>query len=498
MTIRGQTPEGQEDKLIAGFPIPITHEQKSVLHKMIRIEVARECAKVGDVLGWGQALMPEKFNLPFCELHRFLVDHRKDELFALEAARGHAKTTCACMLIPLYQALNEPEEFVHYLQIQATDDKAMSVNTTIKVELEKNELIKACYGNQCGTDRWTNGQFVLKNGVCFTAVGAGQSIRGINYRNRRPDYLMIDDLYNEDDLYSMESTEKKTAWMWSTVYPARAKSRKSSIRITGTPANKEDILEKLKTAEGWTHGTFPAAKNIDTGPALWPELNSLEKLQRDSRSMPIVIFLRELMCERRDDSESIVKSEWLANWEYDPVNLKFDESMQYVGGILGIDPSIGKKETSDYTGYAFVLKGQPTDGSLPLYYIEALANEHLSFQERLDKAKEMISNRPRERPATKVFVEGISGFEDFADRVAASVSIPCEVIKRVPDKILHLEKKSHYFQNKRIFISNRIAPDLRKLIEYQLTTNNPKNDDVRDALLHALEDESASWASFMS
>jgi len=214
--------------------------------------------------------------------------------------------------------------------------------------------------------------------------------------------------------------------------------------------------------------------------------------------MPIVIFSREFMCERRDDATSIVKKEWLQNWEYDPVDLKFDAHFQYVGGILGIDPSIGKNAENDPAGYAFVIKAQRNDGSLPIYYIEALTNKCMSQQDRLDEAKAYCSNRPRERPATQVNVEGISGFADFGDTVAKSVSVPCTVISRVPDKITHLEKKSHYFQNKRIFLNRNIDPDLKKALVHQLTTNHPKHDDVRDALLHALDDESSSnWGAWV-
>lgn len=489
----------------SGIPLPPSmyqpqytrEELKSALHKQARIEKSRLCSAKGDVLGWGQALMPQKFSLPFCALHQYIVDHRLDELAVLEAARGHAKTTCSCMLVPLYQALNEPEAYRHYLMVQATDEKALAVNNSIKLELEQNELIRYAYGSQIGTERWTNGQFVLKNGVCFTAVGAGQSIRGINYRNHRPDNINLDDLYNEDDINNVDSTKKKNDWFWSVLFPSRAKGKKSRVSISGTPANNEDLLEKLKKREGWSHGTFRAAEDVNVGPVLWKELNTLEQLQRDMKNMPLVIFYREMMCERRDDASSIIKREWLQSWEYDPVDLKFDAEFQYVGGILGIDPSIGKREENDCTGMAFVIKGQRSDGSLPVYYIEGLTNAHMSFQERLDAAKAYCADRHRERPATKVNVEGISGFTDFGDKVAASVSIPCEVIKRVPDKITHLEKKSHYFQNRRIFLNKNIEGTLKDALAYQLVTNHPKHDDLRDALLHALDDESTSWASWV-
>lgn len=479
------------------LPLGLSTEQLQLLGKVARVELAKQCASEGNVLGWGAALMPEKFNLPFCDLHRYIVDHRLDPFVALEAPRGHAKTTVACGLVPMYQSLEEADTFNHYLQVQATDDKAMAVNTNIKLEFEQNELIRYAYGPQVGEERWTNGQFVTRKNICFSAVGAGQSIRGINYRNRRPDYIMPDDLYNEDDINNPESTIKKNNWFWSTLYPARAKGRKSCTRLTGTPANNEDLLKELATKLGWTFKSFKAAEDIDKGPVLWPELNTLADLQRDMNNMPIVIFYREMMCERRDTASSIVKSAWLEAWEYDPVDLKFNEHLTYLAGVLGIDPSIGKNEENDPAAFAFVLKAQRDDGTLPIYYIEALREGLMTLQQRLDTAKELCGNRPRERPATLINTEAISGFQDFGDMLAGSVSVPCNLIKKVPDKITHLEKKSHYFQNKRIFLNRNIPDEMKKKIVYQLTTNHPKHDDVRDALLQALDDESGSWSSWV-
>lgn len=492
-----------------GIPVTIpisAHVSDDKLHAIVwaaRMELARRYAAAKDILSWGQVVFPEKFSLPFCqELHGYFVSIRDKELTSTEAPRNHAKTTIKCFLIPIFQALEEPETFNHYLNVQATGLKAFAVNIAIKAEIDNNSMLRALYGNQIGSDKWTDGQFVLKNGVIFTAVGAGQSIRGLNYRNIRPDYIVIDDLYDEEDINNPEATAKKNEWFWGSLYPARAKSRKCSVHNQGTAINAEDLLEELKakaTDKGgrWHCRSFSAITDFDKKTVLWQELNTFESLMADMKDMPIVIFMREMQNERRDDASSIVKSEWLENWEYDPVDLKFTMEFQYMAGVLGIDPSIGKKEENDPAGYAFVIKGQRSDGTLPVYYIEGLTNKCMTLQERVDKAKEYTSGRPRERPATMVNVETISGFADFGDRVAASVGVACTMIDHVTDKLTHLEKKSHYFQNRRIFLNRNIDPELKKALKHQLTTNHPKHDDLRDALLHALDDESANWSSWV-
>jgi predicted phage terminase large subunit-like protein len=280
------------------------------LRKQARLAAARTAAREKDILTWGEALFPEKFELPYCqEMHGDFVAIRGEAFTDREAPRNHAKTTVKCFLIPLFQALEEPETFRHYINVQATKTKAVEVNRAIKLELESNDLLREMYGDMIG-ERWTDGQFVLTNGVIFTALGAGQSVRGINYRNKRPDYFLIDDLYDEDDIYNPASTIKKNKWFWGSLYLARAKSRRCSIHVQGTAINNYDLLEELKTKEGVNCRTFRAVKDFEKKIVLWPELNSFESVLVDLGRMGPIIGPRELQNERMDEHTAILKREY--------------------------------------------------------------------------------------------------------------------------------------------------------------------------------------------
>lgn len=286
-------------------------EQVFEIRRTARLEAARRAAKRKDILRWGEALFPEKFSLPFChKLHSYFVKIRGERFTNTEAPRNHAKTTGKCFLVPLFQGLEEPETFNHYLNVQATATKAVEVNRSIKLELESNELLLALYGDKIG-ERWTDQQFCLKDGPIYTAIGAGQSVRGMNVRNKRPDYLIVDDLYDEEDIYNPESTEKKNRWFWGSLYPARAKSRRCSIHVQGTAINPYDLLEQLKTRPGVKSASFRAIEDEAKGLVLWPELNSIESLKEDRILMGPLIFAREMQNERLDDTTTILKrSHW--------------------------------------------------------------------------------------------------------------------------------------------------------------------------------------------
>lgn len=468
------------------------------IKRQIRLEVARRTAESKDILGWGQAVFPDKFELPYCqELHGYFTSIRQDPFTNTEAPRNHSKTTIKCFLIPIFQALNEPELFRHYLNVQATDEKAQAINLSIMNEIENNPIIKELYGDMRGI-KWTVSQFVLGNGVVFTAKGAGKSIRGINYLNSRPDYIILDDLYDDEDINNPDGTLKKNAWFWGALYPARAKNRRCSIHVQGTAINNEDLLNELKKKTRWKSRTFQAIKDWDRKDVLWPELNTFESLEQDRIDMGSVIFFREMQNERRDEASSIIKSHWLQNWEYDPSELRLrllrERPKFFVQAIvIGNDPSIGKDSENDATGTALVIKTGYSDGSGNDYWIEELYNERLSLDKRIEQLVGINARRSNEQKVTKVEIEAIAGFDDYATEVIRRTNLPVHRVEWVKDKITTLENKSHFFENGKVHLSKTISTELKDILVHQLTTNHPKHDDVRDSVLLTLDDNSGLW-----
>lgn len=470
----------------------LSEEQGVEIGRLARLELARRYAARKDILNWGRILFPEKFPLDFCKpLHEYFVEVRKDPFTGTEAPRNHSKTTVRSFLIPLFQALEEPSTYLHYLNVQSTLTKAMSINMSIKQELEMNENLQELYGNQIG-EKWNEQQFVLKNGVVFTGLGAGQSIRGLNYRNIRPDYVIVDDLYDEDDIYNNEATIKKNDWFWSSLFPARQKTRRCSFHVQGTAINNEDLLERLKSQVRWKCKTFRAITDWDKKEVLWPELNTFEDLMADLEDMSTTIFMRENQNERRDEVSSVVKASWLTNWEYDPAQLTFDDHLQLKEVLLSVDPSIGQNPGNDFTGIGLILKAQYKDSRNYVYFIEGLWNEHLSLDARILLLQKIADSREgHSKPKiTRAYLEAIAGFKDFGAEAQRRTSLPIRIVDHVKNKMANLENKSYHFENKRVFLNKNIEKKLKDQLKYQLTTNVPKHDDLRDAILIPLESKS--------
>lgn len=464
-----------------------------ILSQLAIKELTNRYVAENDILSWGKLLFPEKFNLPFCEeLHNYFVSIRDSQFTNTEAPRGHAKSAIKCFLIPIYQALNEPEKFKHYLNVQATFTKSVSVNKSIKEELEKNENLIFCYGNQIGLSRWSDNQFVLKNGVVFTAIGAGNSIRGINYNNIRPDYIIVDDLYDEEDIHNPEGTEKKNSWFWGSLYQARAKSKYSCIHIQGTAINEYDLMYKLKADERFLSKTFKAIKNDQTKEVLWKELNTYDTLMYEQKSMGTHIFMREMQNERKDDKTSYIKASWIKY--FDLKDLNFDKHFVLHEVVVGVDPSIGEKSENDYTGISLILKTKYSDSNAFDYYIVNVWNEQISLDSRVKLLQNIYDSYSfNNKKINKCRIEAIAGFKDFVAEVKRRTTVPVNEVTRVKDKIANLEYASKFFQNGKVFINNSIDFQLKNELIYQLTTNHPKHDDLRDSVFLALEEATNIW-----
>ncbi len=433
------------------------------------------------ILKWGKHYFPEKFTSEFCsELHGYFINTREETFTSTLAPREHAKTTIKCFLIPLYMALVEPEKYKFFLNVQSTTTKAININLSIKSELEENEELRRDYGDQVGDLKWTEKLFVLKNGVIFGAIGAGESMRGLNFRNTRPDYIICDDLYDDEDIHNINRINKKNDWFWGALYPARAKTKKSCIHVQGTAINKQDLMHSLENNPHWKFRKFQAIKNFDTKEVLWKEnpAFSFENLMIDKENMGSIIFEREKQNNCRDDESAIIKESWI---KYYSGEIPFEERITLK--IAGLDPAAGQKQQNDFSGFAYLFKTHYGN-----WYIQDIKNEKITFNEILKTAE----NFWKRHKFQKLRVEAITAFKFIVQELTRTTEVPVEEVNCVPDKISRLEAQSRKFENGKVFINENIPVKLRNELIEQLINNEPNHDDIRDAVIICLENDGIS------
>jgi len=265
---------------------------------------------------------------------------------SIQAFRGGAKSTVGCEESTIIMALLGV--FKNGIIIGERYDRAVERLDAIKYELENNDKINYLFGDPKG-NIWKEGKIELFNGTVIQAFGRGQSIRGAKHRDKRPDYLVGDDIEDEDSVRTEEAKEETASWFYRVVLPAMDQNG-YLIRIVGTPLDNDSLMEKLGENDDWLSCRFPVEYVDDEGnrKATWPDRIPLEEIdvirRRYERMGQLLEYGREYMCEARSGetrqfTDDIIKVVPRARiWE--PVFVVYDPAR-----------TVDKKK-SDHTGKA--------------------------------------------------------------------------------------------------------------------------------------------------
>jgi phage terminase large subunit-like protein len=443
------------------------------------------------MLRWGKHYFPHKFPKEFCwSLHGYLASIvHEEETFTL-APRDHAKSTIMCFLAPIYLALVKPLMYRHFLLVQETSTKAKVTNMNIRHELETNEKLIADYGDQITKEKWTEKQFILKNGSIFSCIGVGESCRGINVRNMRPDWVIVDDIYELKDCESSEAVRKKVAWYDSDLTPALADSslgQPVSLHNIGTAINRSDHIHRAEKERHPFFKRFMAVIDFDKKETLW---KTFEWLLDRKKRLGSIIFAREFQNEVRDDESAIIKygdikyydgRTFLTKQEAIRIQKmeRLDETPEHIVWNRGaVDPAEKEKEVNDFTARAAVILT-----SLGNFYIYDIENVKQSF----NKNKEACISFYKRNNLEKMIIETNKG-EALYQEIQRTTNINVNGKHERLDKITRKVKQSGKFENGKVFISMLIKDELRTELVEQLTLNKPNHDDISDAVINLLEE----------
>lgn len=243
--------------------------------------------------------------------HYEMIDafHSPESQVVQEAFRGAGKSTIAEDALVVGALCRD---FRNAIIIGSSFERAKERLTAIKNEFTVNENIDRLFGSMEGPV-WGEGRIVLKNGVCFTALGSGMSLRGTKYLDARPDFCLIDDLEDEESVRTPEARDKLANWLYRACLPALQPAYR--VRFLGNQLDGDAVIVRVAKDAGWRHLRFPVMRQVPGGvqagdlpagewAALWPEQYSLAwiaaKRAEYARQGLLHAFNCEYMCEAED------------------------------------------------------------------------------------------------------------------------------------------------------------------------------------------------------
>ena len=122
-----------------------------------------------------------------------------------------------------------------------SEENAVILLSDLQAELTYNKRFVADFGEQRAAGTWEEGNFVTQDGCAFFARGRGQSPRGLRYRDRRPDYLVCDDLDDDELCRNPARVDEVYRWVSEALYGAMDEDA-SRFVMAGNLISKTSVL----------------------------------------------------------------------------------------------------------------------------------------------------------------------------------------------------------------------------------------------------------------
>lgn len=433
---------------------------------------------VADLLAWAREFLPEYFSDEpsafHVELMRDLADHSR-RLLVRVAPRGHAKSTCASLALPLW-ALCE-RQCRNILIISHEASLATQFVRDIRAELDSNDRIRDRYGDLCAPPsatgdakprkkKWTESNLTTSSGVTIQAKGSGAALRGVRSGPNRPDLIICDDIECDEQVHNPERRKKLDYWMRRVLLPTLAP--RGRVVVIGSLLHFDALLANLRDRQKFPGWDFRMYRALEVEPvaqaeggslmratefrhvALWPSRWSVERLLEEQERIGTLAFQQEYQANPIDTSTQVFPADILRR--YDPEML---DSIAERATVVAVDPAVGK-QSGDY----FAIWVGTIDRSSGAIYTRELTLEKIDF---VQQVRRIISVFEAWRPE-RVGIESnayqmalVHTLRDYSAR--SGLYMPIEPMMTRRNKELRIRGLAPLFAGGSLFLPQNLSRD---------------------------------------
>lgn len=251
--------------------------------------------------------------------------------------RSHAKSTHIGVFIPLW-LIFQPKRLIDFmLTVGKSEGSAIRLLGDLQAELEFNQRLIADFGEQKNLGSWLEGEFKTRGGAKFLAVGRGQSPRGLRDREARPDYIVIDDLDDDELCRNEKRVKDMTDWVKEALFGALDVGRGRFIMV-GNLISKNSVLANIAASKGVYVSEIKAVDR--DGNPVWAEKWTRQEAQDYRDFVGYRAWEKEMMHNPITDG-TIFRHEWIRFKRLPPLE-KYDMLVCYT------DPSFKSTTANDY------------------------------------------------------------------------------------------------------------------------------------------------------
>lgn len=298
-----------------------------------------------DLECFGKYLFGHHLKLETPDFHKEVYRKFEDKglnRIAIAAPRGHAKSTITDLVYLAWEIIYKRVNFV--LLVSDTYSQSVLFLEALKAEFEANEKLRGLFGDLTSKN-WSEGEIIV-NGIMVKAIGAGMKVRGLKYRENRPDLIIVDDLENDELVENKDRRDKLERWFNGALVPSMSKNGR--IIVIGTVLHYDSLLFKLISPGTYEEYDKSIYRAITDNQALWPEHLNLKEIdeikQQYIASGQIYLFYQEYQNDPVSGENR--KFKWEKIKYYTDEEIKYKELAKFIT----IDRAYSKEKTADSTG----------------------------------------------------------------------------------------------------------------------------------------------------
>jgi len=273
---------------------------------------------------FAKVFFPERFSAEFSGLHDQIFDliDSKEQKIAIAAPRGIGKTSIVGLALAAKKIVFEDSKFLPY--VSKSFDSSLLQTENLKIELGSNLLIKQVFGQvKTSNGEGVDSSFSKKSwiarfnddshGTLVYPRGSNQQIRGILYRNSRPDLFIFDDFEDADEVLNEELRFKLEIKFFADFVKAVSRVDKNWRMIyIDTLKHEDSLLQKLLDASDWESIRLELCDDELNSNA--PEFISTEEIKVEHESHKekglLDVFYREFRNLPISKEDAVFKAEY--------------------------------------------------------------------------------------------------------------------------------------------------------------------------------------------
>lgn len=318
--------------------------------------------------------------------------------------------------------------------------------------------------------KWSNKQIIVDRDITsgdpsIQTVGVGGALLGSGATD-----IVLDDVVSLENSATLARRDKLENWFNDVIMPIALEAE--TVTVIGTPWDEDDLYHRMMSSKKWYVIRYPAISDDYPGGVLWPEKYDKDALMEMQDLIGSVSFARQFLLDLTQIEGGVVRGDWIKYYSILP-----DTELSW---RIGVDPSIGKTERSDYTGIVVTAK-DVTRSQIRVHDIDV---GRWDPQARIDHITAMY----RKYPDAHIVIEESAMSRDFIDMITRDTSLPVKPISHGgKDKQARLSAVTPALERGDIIFNRALQGSMliRQLLEFP----DGSYDDLVDAFVYSVQSQ---------